>query len=414
MDTFVKLQEIAVNMDLEPAEETSLAGPGRGTIAPCGQVLEGPAASMPATNVSAPTSARERKAADKRAALGVTMAAMPNGRTIPLLKTMLTTACERNCNYCPFRAGRSYRRVTFSPDEMAGAFMTMHRAGLVEGLFLSSGIIGGGARTQDKLIETIDILRRKHKFNGYVHLKVMPGSEREQVRRSMTLADRLSVNLEGANPERLKTLAPMKQFVEELLTPLRWVEEIRQNERPDEAWKGRWPSTATQFVVGAAGESDLELLSITEYLVRQVKLTRAYYSAFRPLRDTPLEHHPAENPLRQHRLYQASYLFRDYGFDLEEMPFSQDGRLPLDKDPKLAWAESELRESPVEVNIAPRETLLRVPGIGPKGAATILNARRRGSIRDVGDLQHLGLVTSRLRPFVLLDGQRPEFQLPLL
>ena len=242
----------------------------------------------------------------------------------------------------------------------------------------------------------------------------MPGVEREQVRRSMQLADRLSVNLEAANPERLSVLAPMKQFVDELLTPLRWMEEIRRDELPSGGWNGRWPSSTTQFVVGAVGESDLELLSITEYLVRNVRLRRAYFSAFRPVRDTPLEHLPAENPLRQHRLYQASYLFRDYGFDLEEMPFTPDGRLPLDKDPKLAWAEVQLRDAPVELNRAAREELLRVPGIGPKGAATILNARRRGTIREVNDLQVMGLHTKRLRPFVLLDGQRPEYQLPLL
>lgn len=409
MDAFIKLQEIAVHMDLEPAEDEPLARPGDmrlaadTTVAPCGQVVGQPPVA----------SAAERKAADKRASLGVTQAALPNGRTIPLLKTMLTTACERNCNYCPWRAGRTTRRVTFSPDEMASAFMTMHRAGLVEGLFLSSGIVGGGARTQDKLIATIDILRRQHKFGGYVHLKVMPGSDREQVRRSMMLADRLSVNLEGANPQRLATLAPMKQFVEELLTPLRWMEEIRRDELPSAGWNGRWPSSTTQFVVGGAGESDLELLSITEYLVRQVSLRRAYFSAFRPVANTPLEHLPPENPLREHRLYQASYLFRDYGFDLEEMPFTADGRLPLDKDPKLAWAEATLGDQPVELNAAPRETLLRVPGIGPKSAATILNARRRGALRSLRDLQDLGLATRRLRPFVLLDGHRPEFQLPL-
>jgi predicted DNA-binding helix-hairpin-helix protein len=403
METLVKLREIAVHMDLEPAEEVGPTGRGA-TIAPCGQVVDAPAS-------GAPTS---RRAADKRAALGVTHAALPNGRTIPLLKTLLTTACERNCTYCPFRAGRDGRRVSFTPDEMAGAFMTMQRAGLVEGLFLSSGIIGGGARTQDKLLDTIDILRSKHKWRGYVHLKVMPGAERDQVRRAMQLADRLSVNLEGANPDRLSVLAPMKQFVDELLTPLRWIEEIRQSELPGTAWNGRWPSSTTQFVVGAVGESDLELLSITEYLVHQVRLRRAYFSAFRPVANTPLAHLPAENPLRQHRLYQASYLFRDYGFDLEEMPFTADGRLPLDKDPKLLWAEATLQDAPVELNRAAREELLRVPGIGPKSAATILNARRRGPLRTVHDLQLLGVSTRRLRPFVLLDGHRPEFQLPLL
>ena len=138
-----------------------------------------------------------------------------------------------------------------------------------------------------------------------------------------------------------------------------------------QGWQGRWPSSTTQFVVGAVGESDLELLNVTHHLTRTAGLKRAYFSAFRPIEDTPLSDQPAENPWRQHRLYQASYLFRDYGFDLEEMPFDADGRLPLDTDPKRAWAEANLRETPVEVNRAEREELLRVPGIGPKGAEAV-------------------------------------------
>jgi len=326
---------------------------------------------------------------------------------------LLTSACERNCHYCPFRAGRNYRRVTFSPDEMAKAFMDMRRAGVAEGLFLSSGIIGGGVRAQDRLLDTIDILRRKHHFGGYVHLKIMPGAERDQVYRAMQLADRLSINLEAPTPARLGALAPRKQFVEELLTPLRWIEAIRRERPPHEGWHGRWPSSTTQFVVGAVGESDLELLNVTHHLTRTAGLRRAYFSAFRPVPDTPLSDHPAENPWREHRLYQASYLFRDYGFDLEEMPFDAAGRLPLDTDPKRAWAEANLRETPVEVNRAEREELLRVPGIGPKGAEAILAARRQARLRSVGELRQIGVRTKDIEPFVLLDGQRPVYQMRL-
>jgi predicted DNA-binding helix-hairpin-helix protein len=333
---------------------------------------------------------------------------------MPLLKTLLTSACEKDCNYCPFRAGRSEtRRVTFSPDEMAKAFMDMRRAGAVEGLFLSSGIIGGGVRAQDKLLDTVDIVRRKHGFTGYIHLKIMPGSERDQVYRAMQLADRISVNLEGPTPQALSILAPKKRFVDELLTPLRWIEEIRRERPPHEGWNGRWPSSVTQFVVGAAGESDVDLLGVTHHLTRTASLKRAYFSAFRPVPGTPLEDRPAEDPWREHRLYQASFLFRDYGFDLEEMPFDADGRLPLDTDPKRVWAEANLRESPVEVNRADREALLRVPGIGPKGAEAILRARRRATLRSVGELRQIGVRTKDIEPFVLLDGRRPEYQLRL-
>ncbi len=408
MDTLIKLQEIAVHMGLEPAEEAQGGwGAGERGRAPL------PLSPAPPLPCGLPSNAAERKATAQQNALGITHAQLPGGGTIPLLKTLLTSACERNCAYCPFRAGRNYRRVTFSPDEMAKAFADMRRAGVAEGLFLSSGIIGGGVRAQDKLLDTVDILRRKHHFNGYIHLKIMPGAERDQVYRAMQLADRLSVNLEGPTPARLALLAPKKQFVEELLTPLRWIEEIRRERPSREGWKGRWPSSTTQFVVGAVGESDLELLNVTHYLTRQAGLRRAYFSAFRPIDDTPLSDHPAENPWRQHRLYQASYLFRDYGFDLEEMPFDDDGRLPLDTDPKRAWAEANLRETPVEVNRAEREELLRVPGIGPKGAEAILAARRRARLRSVGDLRQIGVRTKDIEPFVLLDGQRPTYQLKL-
>jgi predicted DNA-binding helix-hairpin-helix protein len=297
---------------------------------------------------------------------------------------------------------------------MARTFMDMHRAGVIEGLFLSSGIIRGGRTTQDKLIGTADILRNKLGFRGYVHLKIMPGAEQEQVLRTMQLANRVSVNLEGPNSKRLGQLAPKKVFLEELLRPLNWVEEIRRTQQPDATWNGRWPSSTTQFVVGAVGESDLELLTTSSYLFKETRLSRTYFMAFNPVLDTPFEENAPENPWREHRLYQASFLMRDYGFDMEEMPFDPQGNLPLGSDPKLVWARINLSQSPVEVNKAEREELMRVPGIGPKGASTILSARRHGRLRELADLKAIGLNPSRPAPYVLLDGKRPTYQLRLL
>jgi predicted DNA-binding helix-hairpin-helix protein len=400
MDAFVKLQDIAIHMGLEPAEEVQFQpllpiAKTSPTIAPCGE---------PLTPRGLPL---------KKDSIGIHEAVRPDGKPMRMLKTLLTSACERNCYYCPFRAGRNYRRQTFKPEEMAKTFMDMHRAGAVDGLFLSSGIIKGGVVTQDKLLDTAAILRQKYGFRGYLHLKIMPGAEREQVRQAMTLADRLSVNLEAPNDRRLLALAPKKEFVAELLQPLRWVDEIRRAEPERFGWHGRWPSTVTQFVVGGVGESDLELLTTTAFLHKQLRLHRVYFSAFSPVVNTPLENHPAENPLRQHRLYQTAFLFRDYGFDLEEVAFDQKGNLPLEIDPKLAWARANLQENPVEVNAAAPEELLRVPGIGPKNAQTIIAARRQGKLRDEKDLQKLGVSTKRMKPFVLLDGQRPTYQLSL-
>lgn len=347
---------------------------------------------------------------EQRAAI-VHPAKTPNGGNIKLLKTLLTSACEQDCYYCPFRAGRDFRRATFKPEELANLFMNLHRTGIAEGIFLSSGVAGGGVRSQDGLLDTAEILRNKLEFRGYIHLKVMPGVEKAQVERSMQLADRLSVNLEAPNTERLARLAPQKVFMEELLQPLRWADEIRREKPAYKSWNGRWPSTVTQYVVGGSDESDLELLTTTQWLHKNVRLKRAYFSSFSPVPDTPLEYKPRTDPLREHRLYQASFLLRDYGFDLEELPFAGEGNLPLPTDPKQAWAQLNLREQPIEVNRAGRRELMRIPGVGPKSANAIIRSRRAGKLRDMSVLKKLGVIAERAAPYMLLDGIRPPQQL---
>ncbi len=415
MDIDAKLQLVSSEMHLEPAEETPLTGYAAFTppVEPYGHSIERP--NRPTTKGPcghSPAEWQDLTREQKRAA-PIHMAAMPGGKRLPMLKTMLTTACERDCYYCPFRAGRSMRRASFKPDEMAKTYAELNRAGIAQGIFLSSGVIKGGASTQDKLIDSIEILRRNYNYTGYVHLKIMPGAEKDQVFRAMQLADRISVNLEAPNEKRLPALAPHKIFFDELLQRLQWADEIRRTQPGIKGWKGRWPSLVTQFVVGAAGESDLEILSTTAYLLKNLRLARAYYSAFSPIANTPLENHSPENPWREHRLYQSSFLLRDYGFDLEDMPFTRQGNLPLDVDPKIAWAAANLSESPVELNRADRRALLRVPGIGPKGADSILAARRKGALHDLRDLRALGVLANRAAPFVLLDGKRPAQQLSL-
>jgi predicted DNA-binding helix-hairpin-helix protein len=342
-------------------------------------------------------------------------AQMPGGKQILLLKTLLTSVCERNCFYCPFRAGRDFRRATFRPEEFANLFLSLANSKAAEGIFLSSGVAGGGVRSQDQLLATADILRNKLGFKGYIHLKIMPGAEKAQVQQAMHLANRLSINLEAPNPERLAKLAPQKKFTDELLRPLRWIDEIRRSSPPIHTWNGHWPSTVTQFVAGGSDESDTELLSTTSWLMTNVRLQRAYFSAFNPISDTPLQNKPATDQLREHRLYQASYLLRDYGFAMEELPFTQDGNLPLQQDPKVLWANEHLRENPVEINKADRNQLLRIPGIGPRGAESIIYARKLKHLDDLTKLRKLGITASeRAAPFMLLNGKRPSFQLPLL
>jgi predicted DNA-binding helix-hairpin-helix protein len=389
MDAIGRLKLLTDQMHLEPAEDASTTASGLRSKQP------------------------DCFTPKQRDAVFVHPAKLPNGQNIKLLKTLLTSACERDCHYCPFRAGRNFRRATFKPEEFASLFMNLHRAGAAEGIFLSSGVAGGGVRTQDRLLDTADILRHKLGFRGYLHLKVMPGVEKAQVERAMQLADRISVNLEAPNTERLARLAPQKVFMEELLQPLKWVDEIRRSQPAYKGWKGRWPSTVTQYVVGGSDETDLELLTTTSWLHRNVRLGRAYFSAFSPIRDTPLENKAPTDPLREHRLYQASFLLRDYGFDLEDLPFSGDGNLPLPTDPKLAWAQANLSEHPLEINRAEKAELLRVPGIGPKGADAILSARRQGKLRDLSGLKKLGVIAERAAPYVLLDGKSAPAQMAL-
>ena len=335
---------------------------------------------------------------------------LPNGQRTRLLKTLLTSACERDCYYCPFRAGRDFRRATFQPEEFARFFMQLHQADLADGVFISSGLAGGGVRTQEKLLDTAEILRQKLGFRGYIHLKIMPGAEKGQVLRAMQLANRVSVNLEAPNPARLAKLAPRKVFWEELIRPLRWINEIRQEQPAEKAWQGRWASSTTQFVAGGADESDLELLTMTARAYRDLGLARTYFMAFTPIRDTPLENKAPTSALRERRLYQASFLLRDYGFDVEELPFTAEQNLPLPTDPKAAWAEIHLSHAPIEVNRASSRTLLRVPGIGQKSAEKILHARRVHTLRDLTQLKKLGVITKRAAPFLLLNGRKAARQ----
>src|SRR5258708_2667047 len=339
----------------------------------------------------------------------ITNVSTPKG-SLPIVKTMLTTACERNCYYCPFRAGRSkMKRLTFSPDELAQGFDMLQRAGQVEGMFLSSGIIKGSVTTQDKIIDTAEIMRNRYNYRGYIHLKVMPGVEYEQLYRLMQLADRVSVNLEGPTQERLNALAPKKDFQRELLSMLQLAEEIRC-EHPYEKLAG----TVTQFVVGAVGDTDQELLSLSNSLYRQYGLTRAYYSGFSPVVQTPFENLPATDPLREHRLYQASFLLRDYGWRGNDLPLISAGNMQLELDPKRAWAERHLRQPPIDIINASRYHLLRIPGIGPVGADAIIKARRQERLTDLAHLRKLNIkAPEQAAPYILLDERKPSEQIRL-
>ncbi len=338
----------------------------------------------------------------------ITSVATPTGRK-PILKAMLTTACERNCYYCPFRAGRTRTpRVNFTPDEMARGFTSIREAGQVDGIFLSSGILRGSTATQDRLLDTAEIIRGTG-YQGYLHLKIMPGIEYDQLHRAMQLASRVSVNLEAPTQERLTALAPKKDWGRELLQMLEWAARIRRA-HPEERLAG----AVTQFVVGAVGDTDRELLTLSADLYRRLGLTRTYYSAFHPIVQTPFEDHPPVDGTREHRLYQAAFLLRDYAWPVADLAFAADGNLPAGIDPKRAWAEQHLRERPVDVQTAGRPALLRLPGIGPRGAEAILRGRRSRRLTDLAQLRGLGIrAPEQAAPYILLDGRRPPQQASL-
>jgi predicted DNA-binding helix-hairpin-helix protein len=252
---------------------------------------------------------------------------------------------------------------------------------------------------QERMVQTVEILRKKYQFNGYIHLKILPGVSAAAMEQSLMLADRVSINMEAPNPTRLKKLSRMKDFIG-MLGQLKWIKD-RKLAHPNLIRAG----TITQFVVGAADESDQEILSATERLYQDLNLRRAYFSAFSPIPDTPLKNHLPTPLLREHRLYQADWLMRFYGFKMHELILDDAGNLPLEQDPKQVWALAHQNFFPLEVNTAPYELLLRVPGIGPISANRIVAIRRSCSITDLGQLTRIGVAAKRAASYLLLKGR---------
>lgn len=353
------------------------------------------------------------------ASVGIATARLPGGGSTNLMRVMQTNACSLSCGYCPTFCGGRVRRATLSAEETAALFMQAHRAGRADGLFLTSGVPGRPHRATDRMLATLDILRRREGFRGYVHLKLLPGAEPAQVEEAARLATRISVNLEAPRPEQVRALAPEKDLEGDLLPKLeqagRLLRARRLERRPDALAAA---GTTTQFVVGAAGERDREILEVVARLEGRGLLHHAHFSAFQPVVGTPLEGLLATPAARELRLYQAEHLLRQYGFGFEELAFGPEGDLPLDHDPKTAWALARPEQFPVEVTRAPRELLLRVPGIGPLAATRLVRGRRASAIRGLADLAGLGIDTRRAGHYLALRGRRlaaapPPIQLRL-
>ncbi|MGQ9623403.1 MAG: radical SAM protein [Candidatus Caldatribacteriaceae bacterium] len=326
-------------------------------------------------------------------------AALPDGRRVPMLKVLLSNVCIHDCLYCANRLGRKAQRASFSASELARLFAEFHRRGLVQGLFLSSAVFREAPRAMEEMIKVAEILRYHYRFQGYIHLKVLPEVGFDFVEEAAKLATRVSVNLEAPSPEYLARIAPEKNF-ERIFEKFLWFRKLR------EKGEGMPGGFTTQFVVGAAQERDRDILKVAAALYREFGASRVYYSAFQPVVGTPLEEFPSVSTWREHRLYQADFLLRRYGLSYEELPFAGDGNLEISQDPKTLWALRHPERFPVEVERASYEVLIRVPGIGPLTAKKILKLRREGTRISPEVLLRLGPFARKALPFLLFGGKR--------
>lgn len=370
----------------------------------------------------------------------------PDGRCITLLKVLLSNACSYDCAYCVNRCSASVQRATFTGRELAELTVDFYKRNYIEGLFLSSGVLGTPDATSERMIECLQILRQELRFNGYVHAKVIPGTHPELVDALGRLADRLSVNLELPSKQSLETLCPNKTS-EQIARPMAQIRTAREEEAqtlgggrkalkaPQRPYDGSSPlpvrtngmaltlrphaavaasrrsfapaGQSTQLIVGATPEDDNHILQLSRSLYEQFDLKRVFFSAYMPIMDD--DRLPgAETPVplrREHRLYQADWLMRYYAFSPDELATPAEPWLDLEVDPKLAWALRNIERFPVEVMDAPLELLLRVPGIGPVGARRIVYARRTKRI-TFDDLKALNITLKRARHFITCAGRR--------
>jgi predicted DNA-binding helix-hairpin-helix protein len=336
-----------------------------------------------------------------------------SGGPIKLLRILMTNACALNCHYCPMRRDRAMRRTLLKPEELVRIFLGALRRGWCEGLFITTGIPARPEKVTDDLIAVLEMLRVRHRFAGYIHVKLVPGADEAQIERITALATRVSVNLEAACGDTLRQVAPEKVLSNTLVTlerARRVVVANRAEERAGRPRDGRAPGGVAgmtmQFVVGATPDSDRTIMDRVTSLYAGGGIHHAHFSAFRPIRDTPMEGAAAAPVLREHRLYQADWLLRDYGFAPDEVVYEDNGNLPLAVDPKAAWALAHPERFPVDVSSATYDELVRVPGIGPRSARRIVNERRSAVIRGLTDLRRFGVVTTRAGGFLTLRGRR--------
>jgi putative DNA modification/repair radical SAM protein len=338
---------------------------------------------------------------------GICHAFTKDGRCVSLFKTLYTNHCTHQCSYCTNAANCSNKSKAFSytPEELARITLSLYRSNYIEGLFLSSGAGRDEDHVTERMVETVRLLRQKHAFSGYIHLKVLPGSARSHIQEAIELADRVSINLEAASASHMSEICTSKSYENDILQRQRYIRDMLSDSAKNS--KAFLPAgQTTQLVVGAAGESDEEIFKRVLYEYKEIGVKRAYYSAFSPQRGTPFENRKAQPLWREHRLYQMDWLFRVYHFQPREIhhAFNENGFLG-NADPKMAIAR-EFMDLPLDPNTAAFRELLRVPGIGPKSAQRIVAFRKRQPIAAKAELAAMGVRIKRAGPFLKINGWR--------
>ena len=352
---------------------------------------------------SSGSSRQNRKGGIGNASIGgICHSFTPDGRCISLLKILLSNRCVYHCLYCPNRADADVPRASATPDELCELVIAFYKRNYIEGLFLSSAVDGSPDSTMERMLETVIKLRKVYNFNGYIHLKGIPHADRLLVSRAAQYVDRMSYNVEFPSERSLKLLAPQKSK-ESVLLPMGQLAQEKLEAGGGRKSRFLPAGQTTQLIVGASPESDGRILRLSEAMYRKFSLKRVYYSAYVPVVRHALLPKTCTGLLREHRLYQADWLLRYYGFTAEEIA-GEGENLPEEYDPKCAWALKNMHLFPVEVNAAPLEMLLRVPGIGTLGAYKILKARRFGQI-GFDDLAKMRVVLKRARHFITCGGR---------
>jgi predicted DNA-binding helix-hairpin-helix protein len=331
--------------------------------------------------------------------------ALPQGGYSVLFKTLLSNACANDCKYCPLRSGTDVQRCTLQPEQVAAIFMEYLRRRKVFGLFLSSAVVDNADYTMDKINAVARLLRYRHGFKGYIHLKVIPGASDAAIEDSLSLATAVSLNIETPGKKHFERLSNRKDYERDILRPLQLMGGLTSR-----GMKFSKVKCTTQFIVGASDETDSEILGSMFDLYKRLNFKRVYFSAYQKgLGDSgiPGERmfltNPGETFVREHRLYQADFLLRKYRFSRDDILLGDDGNLRLDKDPKELWADRHPEYYPVRINRSDRETLLRVPGIGPETAGRILSMRRQRRFNRMEDLGIKGKRAEKIKEYVIFE-----------